>query len=75
MEYTDPKTGMVWTRSEDLTTWTNDAGFKIIGHPDMVFEQLLISYESIVSPVPTKTDAERIAELEAQLAALLSKLS
>lgn len=66
---------MVWTRSDDLTTWNNDQGFTIVGHPDMVFEQLLISYESMISPLTLKSDAERIAELEAQVAALLSKLS
>ena len=74
MEHIDPNTGMVWTRSEDLTTWTNDQGLTIIGHPDMVFEQLLVAYQSMINPTPAKTDAERIAELEAQLAALLSRL-
>lgn len=74
MELIDSKTGMVWTRSEDRTTWTNDQGQTIIGHPDMVFEQLLVAYEQTVNPTTFKSDAERIAELEAQLAALLSRL-
>ena len=74
MKHIDPNTGMVWTRSEDLTTWTNDEGQTIIGHPDMVFEQLLVAYDQIINPAPVKSDAERIAELEAQLAALLSRL-
>jgi hypothetical protein len=74
MKYIDPNTSMVWTRSEDLTSWTNDQGQTIIGHPDMVFEQLLVVYEQIINPAPVKSDAERIAELESQLAALLSRL-
>lgn len=74
MEHIDPNTGMVWTRSEDRMTWTNNQGLTIIGHPDMAFEQLLVAYQAIINPPPVKTDAERIAELEAQLAALLSRL-
>lgn len=74
MEYIDPKNGMVWTRSEDQCVWTNAEGFSIIGTADMSFEQILNIYADYMAQPAPKSDAERIAELEAQLAALLSRL-
>jgi hypothetical protein len=45
----------------------------VMGNADMSDEYLVsVAY---AEPTPVKTDAERIAELEAQLAALLAKLS
>ena len=75
MQYIDEKNGLVWTRSADHTEWTNDKGAKIICAPETSFEQMLNAYNGYLSNQEAKTDAERIAELEAQLAALLSKLS
>ena len=74
MEYIDTKNGLVWTRSDDLAEWTNNQGFKVIGSPEMCFEQMLNGYNSYLEGLNVKTDAERIAELEAKLAALLSRL-
>jgi hypothetical protein len=74
MEYIDPKNGMVWTRSEDLCTWTNAEGFSIIGTSDMSFEQIVNIYADYLAQPSPKSDADRIAELEAKLAALLSRL-
>lgn len=45
-------------------------------NPSSNDEQVLSAIEQSYIPVPVeKTDAERIAELEAQLAAVLAKLS
>jgi hypothetical protein len=72
MPYTD-QNGLLWTRSEDLTSITCEDGRQVLGNPEMTDEYLVsVAYQSAE---PVKTDAERIAELEAQLAALLAKLS
>jgi hypothetical protein len=72
MPYTDHN-GLLWTRSEDLTSITCEDGRQVLGNPEMTDEYLVsVAYQS---ETPAKTDAERIAELEAQLAALLAKLS
>jgi hypothetical protein len=72
MTYTD-HTGLTWTRSEDLTSITCEDGRKVLGNAEMTDEYLVsVAYQS---ETPVKTDAERIAELEAQVQALLSKLS
>jgi hypothetical protein len=72
MPYTD-HTGLTWTRSEDLTSITCEDGRQVLGNPEMTDEYLVsVAYQV---ETPQKTDAERIAELEAQLAALLAKLS
>jgi hypothetical protein len=65
--------GLTWTRSEDLLSITCEDGRTVFGNPEMTDEYLVsVAYQSAQ---PAKTDAERIAELEAQLAALLAKLS
>jgi hypothetical protein len=65
--------GLVWTRSEDRLSITCSDGRSVMGNADMSDEYLVsVAY---AEPTPVKTDAERIAELEAQLAALISKLS
>jgi hypothetical protein len=72
MPYTD-QNNLLWTRSEDLTSITCEDGRQVLGNAEMSDEYLVsVAYQSAE---PVKTDAERIAELEAQLAALLAKLS
>lgn len=64
---------LVWTRSDDLLSITCEDGRQVLGNAEMTDEYLVsVAYQS---EAPVKTDAERIAELEAQLAALLAKLS
>ena len=65
--------GLVWTRSDDLTSITCEDGRSVLGNAEMTDEYLVsVAYQV---ETPQKSDAERIAELEAQLAALLAKLS
>ena len=72
MPYTDHN-GLTWTRSDDLLSITCEDGRQVLGNAEMTDEYLVsVAYQS---ETPVKTDAERIAELEAQLAALLAKLS
>jgi hypothetical protein len=72
---TDSK-NITWTPSEDRSLWTASNGSTLLVNPASNDEQVLASIEQVYVPVPVeKTDAERIAELEAQLAALISKLS
>ena len=65
--------GLVWTRSDDLTSITCEDKRQVLGNADMTDEYLVSVAYQVAEPV--KSDAERIAELEAQLAALLAKLS
>ena len=69
MAYID-QNGLTWTRADDGKSITCEDGRKVIGNPEMTDEYLV----SVAYLPPPKTDAERIAELEAQLAALLSRL-
>jgi len=72
MIYTD-KNGKTWTRSEDRLTIICDDGRIVYGNAEMSDEYLVsVAYQSEVNE---KSDAERIAELEAKLAALIAKLS
>ena len=72
MPYTDHK-NLVWTRSEDLLSITCEDGRQVLGNAEMTDEYLVsVAY---MTAEPVKSDAERIAELEAQVQALLSKLS
>jgi hypothetical protein len=71
--FTD-QNGLVWTRSEDRTRITCEDGRSVFGNAEMTDEHL-VSVAYLPPPEPVKSDAERIAELEAQLAALISKLS
>ena len=72
MPYTDHN-GLVWTRSDDRLSITCQDGRQVLGNAEMTDEYLVsVAYQS---ETPQKSDAERIAELEAQLAALLAKLS
>jgi hypothetical protein len=67
---------ITWTPSEDRSLWTSSTGGRLIVNPAANDEQVLASIEQTYVPAPVeKTDADRIAELEAQVKALLSKLS
>jgi len=66
--------GLVWTRSEDRLSIKCEDGRTVLGNPEMS-DEYLVSVAYLPPPEPVKSDAERIAELEAQLAALISKLS
>jgi hypothetical protein len=72
MAYID-QNGLTWTRSEDRQSITCEDGRVAMGVPEMTDEYMVsVSYKATE---PVKSDAERIAELEAQLATLLAKLS
>jgi hypothetical protein len=65
--------GLVWTRSDDRLSIKCSDGRMVMGNEQMTDEYLVsVAY---TEPSPVKSDAERIAELEAQLAAVLAKLS
>jgi hypothetical protein len=65
--------GLVWTRSEDRLSIKCEDGLIVYGNAEMTDEYLVsVAY---MESTPPKSDADRIAELEAQLAALLAKLS
>lgn len=71
MPYID-QNGLTWTRAEDGLSITCEDGRKVLGNPEMTDEYLVsVAY---LEATPVKSDAERIAELEAKLAALLSRL-
>ena len=71
MPYID-QNGLTWTRADDGQSITCEDGRKVLGNPEMTDDYMVsVAY---LEPTPVKTDAERIAELEAQLAALLSRL-
>ena len=71
MPYID-QNGLTWTRAEDGQSITCEDGRKVVGNPEMSDEYMVsVAY---YEPTPVKSDAERIAELEAQLSALLSRL-
>lgn len=71
---TDSK-NITWTPSEDRSLWTASNGSTLLVNPASNDEQVLAGIEQIYVPAPVeKTDADRIAELEAKLAELLSKL-
>jgi hypothetical protein len=71
MPYID-QNGKTWTRAEDRLSITCEDGRKVLGNAEMTDEYLVsVAY---AAEVPVKSDADRIAELEAQLSALLSRL-
>lgn len=72
MAYTD-QNGLTWNRSDDRLSITCEDGRIVYGNEEMSDDYLVsVSYQNLQT---VKTDAERIAELEAQLAAVLAKLS
>jgi hypothetical protein len=66
--------GLVWTRSDDRLSIKCEDGRSVLGNEQMS-DEYLVSVAYLPPPEPAKSDADRIAELEAQLAALLAKLS
>jgi hypothetical protein len=65
-----------WTPNEDRSVWTSSSGSRLIVNPAANDEQVLVSIEQTYVAAPIeKTDAERISEMEAQVKALLAKLS
>jgi hypothetical protein len=60
-----------WTRSEDLLSITCEDGRKVLGNEQMTDEYLVsVAYQT---EMPIKSDAERIAELEALVQSLINK--
>lgn len=71
MPYID-QNNLTWTRSEDLLSITCEDGRQVLGNAEMTDEYLVsVAYQS---ETPVKTDAERIAELEAKLLELTARL-
>ena len=67
------KNNLKWERSEDLLSIKCEDGRIVLGNEQMT-DEYLVSVAYYI-PEPVKSDAERIAELEAQLKALMDKLS
>ena len=71
----DPN-GKHWNRSEDRSELVCEDGRKVIGNADMTDEYLLSVAFIEATPEPiVPSESDRIAELEAQVKALLAKLS
>lgn len=64
-----------WTPSADRSQWICSDGSRITTNPCATDAQVLACLESLISEPAPKTEAERIAELEAQVAQLISRLS
>ena len=65
------KNKLKWTRSKDLLSITCEDGRKVLGNEQMTDEYLVsVAY---LSETPIKSDAERIAELEALVQSLINK--
>lgn len=65
-----------WSRSEDRIYLNCEDGRSIQGNEEMTDEYLLsVAEMSYIENLPVKSDPDRIAELEAQIKALLTKLS
>jgi hypothetical protein len=71
---TDSK-NITWTANEDRSLWTSSEGNRLEVNLSATDEQVLSCIESMRADVPQNSDADRIAELEAQVKALLAKLS
>lgn len=65
--------GLSWMRSEDRLSIICEDGRVVLGNEEMTDEHLVNTAYQAEAPI--KTDAERIAELEAQVASLIAKLS
>lgn len=73
---TDSK-NKVWTCDATRSAWSTVEGDKLTTNPGCTDEQVLALIEGLYASQSStpKSDAERIAELEAQVAALIAKLS
>ena len=68
--------GFKWSRSEDLIYLICEDGRRVQGSEEMTDEYLIsVAEMSYLENLPIKNEADRIAELEAQVKALLAKLS
>ena len=68
--------GFQWSRSEDRIYLICEDGRSVQGSEEMTDEYLLsVAEMSYLDNLPIKNDADRITELEAQVKALLAKLS
>lgn len=68
--------GFQWSRSEDRIYLNCEDGRSIQGNDEMTDEYLLsVAEMSYIENLPVQSEADRIAELEAQVKALLAKLS
>jgi hypothetical protein len=68
--------GKHWNRNEDRSELVCEDGRKVIGNADMTDEYLLSVAFMEPTPEPiVPSESDRIAELEAQVKALLAKLS
>jgi hypothetical protein len=71
----DPN-GKHWNRSEDRSELVCEDGRKVIGNADMADEYLLsVAFIEATPETIVPSESDRIAELEAQVKALLAKLS
>lgn len=68
-------TNRSWTPSADRSLWKASDGFTLKVNPQSTDEQVLASIENILATPEPKTEADRIAELEAQVAALLASIN
>ena len=67
---------ITWTPNEDRSLWTSSEGSGLRVNPASNDEQVLASIEQMYVPAPVEpSESDRIAELEAQVKALLAKLS
>lgn len=74
MIYTDTK-GNIWQLNEARNRLTCNNGGLIFIDPSASDESIPGLIEALLNPQPIKSDAERIAELEAQVQILLTKLT
>lgn len=70
MAYID-KNGLTWTRSKDKLSIKCQDGRIVFGNEQMTDEHLVST--AYQEATPQKTDAERIAELEALVQSLINK--
>lgn len=67
---------ITWTSNEDRSIWTSSEGQSMQVNPAANDEQVLSGIEALyVIPPEEPNELDRIADLEAQLKALLAKLS
>lgn len=67
-------TGLTWEFNQERTQITSATGQVIIINPEWPDHAVVEMVNATRTAPAIKSDAERIAELEAQLAALLSRL-
>jgi hypothetical protein len=74
MTYTDTQ-GNTWETNEGRDKVTASNGGVIFIDPTASDEGIIAFIESQLHPTPIKTEADRIAELEAQVQFLLTKIT